>query len=197
MTDKGFIQSNIIINAAGPYASYVARMAEVEVPVVPIRRHVALTGVVDFLPRLITIKIYYDSGLVARREGPAISYACADDREKPGFDMSVDWRYFEFISPKIKKRFPVLDKVGIDTKKSWAGLYSVTPDHHPILGKVDQLNGFYLANGFSGHGVMHSSAVGLVLSELIISGRAESVDISSLSLKRFKEGKMLHEYTVL
>lgn len=196
-TRHGEIKSEIVVNATGPYAALVAEMAGIKIPVVPIRRHVALTGKVDSLPRLIPMTIDYDTGLVIWRESHAIAIACADPDEKPGFDTSVDRKFFEFIAPKMFKRFPSLEKSGIDSRRSRAGLYEVTPDNHPILGSVDDVRGFYLANGFSGHGVQHAPAVGLLLSELIVNGKAESLDISSLSLKRFKEGKFLSEKTVL
>lgn len=196
-TPKGEIKSKVVVNAAGPYAAKVAELAGVKLPLMPIRRHVGLTGKAPFLPRQIPMTIDYDTGLVIRKEGPAVAMCCADPSEKPGFDTSVDRRFFEFISEKVLKRFPLLEKAGIDTKKSWAGLYAQTPDCHAILGKVEEVQGLYLANGFSGHGLMHSPAVGLVLSELIVKGKEESLDISSLNLKRFKEGKLLKEKTVL
>lgn len=196
-TSKGFIKSGVVVNAAGPYASLVADLAGVKLPVEPVRRHVGLTGKASFLPQRIPMTVDYDTGLVIRKEGPAVAICCADPSEKPGFDTSVDRKFFEFISDKILKRFPILEKAGMDTKKSWAGLYARTPDNHAILGKVEEVDGFYLANGFSGHGVMHSPAVGFVLSELVVKGRAESLDISCLSLQRFKEGKLLQEKTVL
>jgi len=196
-TSKGDIKLKVVINAAGPYAAQVALMAGIKLPVEPIRRHVGLTGRADFLPQRIPMTIDYDTGLVIRKEGPAVAICCADPSEKRGFDITVDRKYFEFISDKILKRFPILETAGMDTKKSWAGLYAQTPDCHAILGKVEEVHGFYLANGFSGHGLMHSPAVGLVLSELIVKGKEESLDISCLNLKRFKKGKLLHEKTVL
>jgi sarcosine oxidase subunit beta len=76
--------------------------------------------------------------------------------------------------------------------KCRAGLYENTPDHHAILGGCD-VDGLYFANGFSGHGVMHSPATGRALSELILDGRASFLDVSCLSLDRFAKGELLHE----
>ena len=73
----------------------------------------------------------------------------------------------------------------------------MTPDHHPILGEVPEVPGFYLANGFSGHGVMHAPATGKILADIILSGKAELIDTSLLSLSRFAEGRMIEETAVL
>jgi sarcosine oxidase subunit beta len=73
----------------------------------------------------------------------------------------------------------------------------MSPDHHPILGKVDAVPGLYLANGFSGHGVMHAPATGKILSDLILQGTTDLIDASILSFSRFAEGRMIHETAVL
>ena len=77
-----------------------------------------------------------------------------------------------------------------------AGLYEVTPDAHPILGLAGTVAGFYLACGFSGHGLMHSPAAGIVLAALIC-GEVPPVDVSLLSLNRFGEGRLLGDGNVL
>jgi sarcosine oxidase subunit beta len=73
----------------------------------------------------------------------------------------------------------------------------MTPDHHAIIGEVPQVRGLYLANGFSGHGVMHSPATGRIISELILDGRARLLDVAPLGLERFSEGRLLKESVVL
>jgi sarcosine oxidase subunit beta len=92
---------------------------------------------------------------------------------------------------------PVLEEARINTRKSWAGLYSVTPDHHCILGEVPRVPGFFLANGFSGHGMMHSPAVGMIVSDLILKGKTELLDSHPLRYARFEEGDLIHEEVVL
>jgi sarcosine oxidase subunit beta len=73
----------------------------------------------------------------------------------------------------------------------------MTPDHHPILGPAPGVPGFFLANGFSGHGVMHSPATGKILSDLILKGTCDLVDTTLLNLQRFAEGREIHETAVL
>lgn len=197
VTPVGTIRCDRVINAAGPYAAEVARLAGVEIPVLPVRRHIAVTRPVDFLPPVIPMTIDYDTGLLIRREQQAVALACADVREKPGFDTAVDEAFFRFIRPKISARYPLLKPVGIDPERSWAGLYEVTPDNHPILGSCEGLPGFYLANGFSGHGIMHAPAVGQLMSELVLHGTTDGLDIGPLGLNRFRTGKLIHEHAVL
>jgi sarcosine oxidase subunit beta len=76
-------------------------------------------------------------------------------------------------------------------------LYEVSPDHNAILGFVPELENFVCANGFSGHGMMHSPAVGMGLVELIIGGSFESVDLSPYSIERFSLGERRPEHNVI
>ena len=92
-------------------------------------------------------------------------------------------------------RMPLLENAGISSR--WAGLYEVSPDAHPILGKVDEVEGLYLIDGFSGHGFMHGPACGLLLAEEILDGSAHTLDITSLRLSRFRKGQPIQEYNVV
>ena len=75
----------------------------------------------------------------------------------------------------------------------WAGLYEISPDNHAILGAVSEVQGFFLANGFSGHGFQHSPAAGKVIAELIVEGKSTTIDISPLSIERFRTGQLIRE----
>ena len=88
-------------------------------------------------------------------------------------------------------RVPMLENARI--ARGWAGLYEISPDHHAILGRVPEVEGFILANGFSGHGFQHSPAVGKVIAELIVDGKATTIDISPLSIERFSRGELIQE----
>jgi sarcosine oxidase subunit beta len=77
-----------------------------------------------------------------------------------------------------------------------AGLYEVTPDAHPIIGKTP-LEGYFLLSGFSGHGFMHGPIAGKLMAEIIIDGQATTMDISMLDLSRFNEGRLIQEYNVV
>lgn len=92
---------------------------------------------------------------------------------------------------------PVFEKLAVNPKRAWAGLYEMTPDHHAILGPVPEVPGFFLANGFSGHGVMHAPATGKIFSDLILRGGTDLIDVSVLNLARFAEGRMIEETAIL
>jgi sarcosine oxidase subunit beta len=76
-------------------------------------------------------------------------------------------------------------------------MYEMTPDHHAIIGRAPGVEGFFLANGFSGHGVMHSPATGRIVSELIVQGTTSFEDAPMLRAERFVEGNLLEETAVL
>ena len=138
-----------------------------------------------------------DSGVLVRREGDRILIAYSNPDEPPGFDLSFDPEFVHRFAEPLERRFPPVAAGGIDPRRSWSGLYEVTPDHHAVLGGVPGLSGLLLANGFSGHGVMHAPAAGRLVAEMIVRGRAESADVSPLALDRFARGALIHETMVL
>jgi sarcosine oxidase subunit beta len=105
------------------------------------------------------------------------------------FNLSIDYDAMAVASENAMDRVPALEKARI--ARGWAGLYEISPDNHAILGKVPEKEGFILANGFSGHGFQHSPAVGEVISELIVEGKASTIDISPLSIERFEKGELI------
>jgi sarcosine oxidase subunit beta len=194
-TRQGEIATPVVVNAAGPWAGQVGAMARVEVPVVPVRRQIAVTTPIPQLPRDFPFVIDFAQSLYFHREGPGLLTGMSNPNEPPGFDQRVDhdWELVHFEAAMA--RMPLLAEVGISNR--WAGLYEVSPDAHPILGKVPEVEGFYCIAGFSGHGFMHGPVCGLLLAEEILDGQAHTLDISSLRLSRFREGKPIVEYNVV
>src|SRR5438093_1558598 len=140
------------------------------------------------------LTIEFASGLYAHRESGGVLLGMADPDEKPGFDDSVNPDFMPAVVERALGRFPILERTSIKT--GWAGLYEDTPDKHPILGKVDGVEGFICAAGFSGHGVMHAPATGELLAELIVDGRT-SLDINALRASRFGAGEFVREHNVI
>jgi sarcosine oxidase subunit beta len=91
----------------------------------------------------------------------------------------------------------VLADAEVNPRRCWAGMYEVTPDHHPIIGPAPGVEGLFLVNGFSGHGVMHSPASGRIAAELILYGASRFLDASLLGIGRFAEGRLIEETAVL
>jgi sarcosine oxidase subunit beta len=196
-TAAGRAEAGVVVNAAGPWAARVAAMAGIDLPVVPVRRHVLVSGPCAALPREIPMTIDADSGVLLRREGDRVLIAHSPPDEPPGFDTTYDPAFVERVAEPLIGRFPAVAEAGVDHRRSWAGLYEVSPDHHAILGEAPGAPGFILANGFSGHGVMHSPATGRCIAELIARGRATTVDIAPLALDRFARGAAIRETMVL
>jgi sarcosine oxidase subunit beta len=109
--------------------------------------------------------------------------------------MDVDPEWEAHHMEAAIQRFPLLADAGFLTH--WAGLYEVTPDAHPILGKVPQVKGFFVMAGFSGHGFMHGPVAGLLMAEEIVDGRAWTVDIDPFRIDRFERGDLHPEYNVI
>lgn len=195
VTNRGKVSAPTIVNAAGPWAGVVGRMAGVDIPIVPIRRQIVVTGPIPEVPPDFPFVIDFAQSLYFHREGPGILTGMSNPNEPPGFDQSVDEEWELVHLEAAMKRMPVLERATLASH--WAGLYEVTPDAHPILGRVPELEGFYIIGGFSGHGFMHGPACGLLLAEEILDGRAYTLDISSLSITRFREGKLIREYNVV
>ena len=196
-TTRGSVATRKVVNAAGAWASEIAGMVGIDLPVEPLRRMLVPTEPFDQFPHSAPMIIDMSSGFHFRPEGLGFLLAWNDPEETPGYKTDFDPGFIEKILIRAADRVPVFENLAVNPKRAWAGLYEMTPDHHPILGPVREVPGFYLANGFSGHGVMHAPATGKILSELILTGRCDLVVTSLLELSRFAEGRMIEETAVL
>jgi sarcosine oxidase subunit beta len=196
-TTKGDVSTSAVVNAAGPWASIIAEMAGQQLPVMPLRRQIVKTQRCDFLPVKFPMFIDMSTGFHFRREGEAILMAWPDDEETYGFKTAFTPEFIEKILMHAVNRVPQFADLPVNPRQCWAGMYEVTPDHHAIIGPSPDVKGFYYANGFSGHGVMHSPATGRIVSDQILHGQCEVIDATPLRFERFAEGKLLEETAVL
>jgi sarcosine oxidase subunit beta len=196
-TTRGSVFTRKVVNAAGAWAKPVAAMAGVELPVEPLRRMLVPTEPFDQFPHSAPMIIDMSNGFHFRPEGLGFLLAWNDPEEVFGYKTDFDPAFIEKILTRAADRVPVFENLAVNPKRAWAGLYEMTPDHHPILGEAPDVPGFFLANGFSGHGVMHAPATGKILSDLILSGKTDLIDASLLGLSRFAEDGMIHETAVL
>jgi len=196
-TTRGFVPTRVVVNAAGPWAAAVAKMAGAELPVEPLRRQLVPTEPFDLLPKRFPMVIDMSTGFHFRREGKGILLAWNDPKETPGFKTEFDSTFVEKILTHAASRVPVLAEAEVNPRRAWAGLYEMTPDHHAIIGPAPNVKGLYFVNGFSGHGVMHSPASGRVAADLILQGHSDLIDATQLSVERFAKGKLLEETAVL
>lgn len=197
-TSRGPVSTRVVVNAAGAWAAQVAAMAGVELPVEPLRRMLVPTEPFDQISHEIPMVIDMTNGFHFRPESLGFLLAWNDPEETPGYKTDFALSFIEKILERAADRVPCFENVAVNPKRAWAGLYEMSPDHHCILGPVEDVTGFFCANGFSGHGVMHAPATGRILADLILHGRTEVVsNVGALSLERFTKGEMLHETAVL
>jgi sarcosine oxidase subunit beta len=196
-TSRGFVSSPVVVNAAGPWAASVAKMAGIDLPVEPLRRQLVPTEPFADLPQRFPMVIDMSTGFHFRREGKGILLAWNDPEETPGFKTEFDPAFVEKILTRAADRVPCLVDAGVNPRRDWAGLYEMTPDHHAIIGAAPEVKGLFFTNGFSGHGVMHSPASGRITADLILQGQSELIDTTLLQLERFAEGRLLEETAVL
>jgi sarcosine oxidase subunit beta len=193
-TPIGEIATPLVIDAAGPYAKLVGEMAGVKVPVEPYRRQIVTTGQLDFIPETMPMVVDVSSGLYCHKESRGLLMGWADDTVEPGFDESQDPDYNDNILMKALDRIPRLETA--EVANSWAGLYETTPDHHAIIGFAEEVEGFFIIGGFSGHGFMHAPGAAIIAAE-VITGRQPSVDIGHLAPNRFVSGNIVEEVNVI
>jgi sarcosine oxidase, subunit beta len=196
-TPQGRVATRTVVNAAGAWSAQVAKLAGLDLPVEPLRRMLVPTEPFDKIAYTAPMTIDMSTGFHFRPEGLGILMAWNDPDEKPGFNTNFDRSFIEKILTRGVSRFPVLEEAEVNPSRAWAGLYEMTPDHHPILGAAPGIGGFYLATGFSGHGVMHSPATGKILCDLILKGTTDLIDARLLDYNRFAEGRMIEETAVL
>ncbi|MFQ5968802.1 MAG: NAD(P)/FAD-dependent oxidoreductase, partial [Acidimicrobiia bacterium] len=155
-TRHGEIEAPIVINAAGPSAGPVGRMADVEVPVTPWRRQLFVTAPLAQLGRDVPVTIDVQRNWYFRTEEGGALIPAPTDRVS-SFNIEVDWEIVSEVRAAGTHRLPAL--AGAEIVRGWAGLYDISPDNHPIMGE-SEVSGFYLACGFSGHGFMHGPVAG-------------------------------------
>ena len=206
-TSDGSIDADVVVNAAGPWARRVARMADVAIPVAPRRRQIAVVDPERPVPEDVPLTIDLDAGSHFRpeRDGKALvgghfeteptptSERGPADANPDGFDRTLD---LDWTMTAVERAGDLAGYFGPESRirRGWAGLYAVTPDHHPIV--EESIPGFVQAVGFSGHGFQHAPATGRIVAELAVDGEASLVDVSALSSDRFETGETIEERNV-
>ncbi len=194
-TTAGGVTAAHVVNAAGAWSGVVAERAGLALPVEPVRRHVYLSAPLD-AARTLPLTIDLETGFWLRSEGRRILFGLSNQAQAPGFVQGMDEPWLEQVLLTGASRFPWLEDLGVDVDSSWWGYYEVTPDHNPIIGRHPGAEGWIDAAGFSGHGICHAPATGLLVSELVVDGVAGSVDISPYRHARFGE-RGLHEANII
>ena len=204
-TAERSISAPKVVNAAGPWARAIGRLAGVIVPVDPERRHIFIAQPPAgknwddgdhprSVPASRLMVIDFDSTFYFHREGSGLLFGMGDPGETSGFDTTVRWDFLPLVIDVAVRRLPALADAAVS--HAWAGLYEMTPDHNPIIGPAREVEGFYTIAGFSGHGFQHSPAAGRILADLII-GADPGLDVSAFDPSRFARSETPGELNVV
>ncbi len=196
-TDQGEIEAPIVVIAAGPWAQQVGKMVGIEFPLQILRSQIAIFQPQQAVenPPLVVVDPFHETyfrpevgniTLVGGTESIPIEQRVVTDPN--AYNEKADADYVSGVSEKLCHRLPSFEDAGF--VRGWAGMITVTPDWHPILGAIPDLQGGYCAVGFSGHGFKLSPAVGLLMAEFITQGKASTIDITPFRLARFAEGDL-------
>jgi len=197
LTSGRQLQAGALVNAAGAWAKEIAAMVDMPLPIEPLRRfehYFETPNAIEPLPYVkdaARLAFRPEGGVAARSDGSHIqgySGGLVDSGEPRGYNFDVDHGYFErVVWPALAHRFPAFETCRC--KRTWSGLYEQNElDGNPVIGNWEnRLANFYVAAGFSGHGMMHAPAAGRAIAERIVHGRYESIDLTRLGYRRIAE----------
>jgi len=190
--DARELDADVLVIACGAGSPALAARHEVELPIRPLVRQLVDTRAVEGLPEDLPMIVEAESGFHFRRVDRGVRLAMGEPSprwsDKPAVDeaLTADWL------KRLAYRYP--GAAGVPLSRSWAGLYDMTPDAHPIIGWVAE--GVYAACGFSGHGFMQAPAAGQAVAQELL-GAKSSFDLSPYRLERFADGAIFPETLVL
>lgn len=192
-TDKGKVLTPIVVNAAGGYSGIIGKMVGVDIPVYSQRHQILITEPVDplFRPMLMSFSRNF---YCQQTPHGSIIMGFGDPNERKDGDIGSSWQFAQEMAQKMTAVLPLLKEVSM--VRQWAGLYNMSPDAQPILGEHPQIEGFYMAIGFSGHGFMLAPITSKLIAELILKERT-SLPIDKLDIGRFERGELIIEPSVV
>lgn len=191
-TNRGYIETNVVVNAAGGYSNLIGKMAGLEIPVYAERHQILVTEPVEPMQGPMVMSFSYN---IYCQQSPHGSFIMGfgDPNEPRDYNIRSSWQFLEEMAEKATWLLPPLAHLRV--VRQWAGLYTMTQDRQPLLCESPQLNGFYLACGYSGHGFMIAPMVGIVMAEMIL-GKEPSMELH-LDVDRFERGELILEPSVV
>ncbi len=197
-TNQGPILTRCVVNAAGPFAGKIGKMLNIEIPVSPHRHQTIVTPPIKWIDRNdpLVVDNIGEQGFYFRPEagneesGYQLLLGGHENAEPKivepdNYNEKIDQDFILYLAERALNRFSKGEEIRIIPKSGLAGLYESTSDALPILGKTREVEGLILANGFSGHGFMHSPIIGKIIAEIATTGQS-SFDITGLGLDDFK-----------
>ena len=200
LTDQGRVETPLAVVAAGPWANNLMDGVGVQFPLIPVRHQVALaTRPPGTLPEHPIVGDIAQS-FSFRPESPTLTMVGfgEDEAELDNYDEGIDQADAADAMTRLIRRMPGMEQSYY--RGGWSGLFTTTPDWHPILDRVPGVEGLFCMVGFSGHGFKLAPAIGQAMSELVLDGQASSIDLSPLRFSRFEENDLIlsrYRYRVL
>ncbi|MEW6723580.1 MAG: FAD-binding oxidoreductase [Bacillota bacterium] len=193
ITDRGSIETEMVVNAAGPYSQVIGQMVGLELPVYSERHQILVTEPVEPVqdPMVMSFSRRF---YVQQTPHGSFIMGMGDPNEPKDFNIGQSWQFLEEMAKCIDHHLPLLSELRV--VRQWSGLYNITPDAQPILGQVPGLRGYTMAIGFSGHGFMLAPMVGELIAQDIL-GQELSLPIDMLDLGRFDRGELVKEPSVV
>jgi len=192
-TSRGPIQTNRVVNAAGVFSRDVSEMAGVTIPTYNEKHEILLS---EPMERFIsTMLVNVTNGVCVQQfpNGQVMIETCIDHEKTYSLEPNP-----KFAEQAVKAGSLIVPRVNtLRMTEQWTGLYNMTPDGQPILGGVDEVEGFYLAVGLCGIGLMLSSMTGVLMAEYILDSTKSHAEVRKLDYKRFERGESLMEPTVV
>ena len=200
--DGDRIATDTVIVAAGPWSKQVLAGVGVDVPLIPVRHQVATVArPVERVPNHPTVGDISQSFSFRPDGSNFTTMGFGDDNEQSDPDVypqGLELAEAAIARGKLARRIPGMADAYY--RGGWSGLFTTTPDWHPVLDAVPGVGGLYCGIGFSGHGFKLSPAIGKAVAEMVVEGRARDVDLTPLRFTRFAEGDLLessYRYRVL
>ncbi|MEM4946617.1 MAG: FAD-binding oxidoreductase [Thermosphaera sp.] len=191
-TNRGSIMTEQVLVAAGGDSRELLQTAGVDLPIKNLPKHVMVTETFKKMIKPLIIDWATSSYILQLLHGNF--YLGADIPEtydSPGYNR------LEFLKKASKvwtEYFPWLKEVYV--LRYWTGYYDMTPDHHPIIGPIREINGLYVAAGFSGHGFMMAPAVAEALVDYMTGKKPMIKEFEALNYERFRRGELIKEIAV-
>ena len=185
VTNRGEINCNWVVNAAGGYSAEIGRMLGLDLLTVSYRHQILVTEPIQRIQDPLIVNFHHKIYFRQTAHGSFVS-GQSDEGEKPSHNVRGTWPFMIEQAKKLTHLVPALKDISVI--RQWAGLYNMSPDAQPILGHVPGVENLLVAIGFSGHGFMLAPIVGVLMAEQIAYGEARTLPIGDLSIERFRDG---------
>ncbi len=192
-TTRGNVQTRTVVNAAGAFAGQLAAMAGIKLPLEIYRLEMMVTEPLKpFLP--VALSSPHIMGYMHQTTRGEFAGGAEVEGRRPFTGLKSTGMAIQNMARKFTRLFPGLNAARL--MRQWAGLVSKSPDYGPVLGRVDEIEGFILSTAWGGYGFMGSPVGGKLIAELIINSKTPP-EIRPFSIDRFKTGKLIVEPTII